>query len=124
MPVLDTGKVKPIAVDGAADDITIELQPADGFEYEVVDLWGYHDDGGGNQTLSWALTNGVTTVSHTGASKAASDNHHFPLYGSTNVMLASPLYIDHQNYLQLSAGALGAGKKLFIRGIVYERAQR
>lgn len=129
LPSFHAGKPKLVTVDGVANDTTIELQPDSGYMWLVIWAQGYHDDGA-NPTLTWAYYDGTNTVPvQTSDIGAISTAENMPL-GATmqegsviSNCFTAPAYIDNTVYLRLSASALAAGKKIFIRAMVLEFAQ-
>ena len=97
-------------VDGAE---TLDLHPATGYQYALIDIWGYHDDT--TADLQWIFVDAILTLTASKLAVTRLTNVPHPI-GVADA--ASFIYLDSQRYLRLSANAIGAGKFLYIRGLV------
>lgn len=116
------GELKLVTKTGTAAGTDLDVAPASGRKWLVIDMWGTHDDSGGNQDISWQLYNSVSgAIARTLANIAAYVLLPFSANGTAypNTLL-SPMVIDDTVYMRLHAGAMGAGKKLYAYGIVLE----
>jgi len=121
---LPYGFLKVVEITGVALDTTIELKPAAGFSWLVVEAWGYHDDAT-SRSLNWQfqddnLTLGI--VKEGSGAIAALSPWHLP-QRSTSTPWATNIeryLFNSKVYAQLNADALAAGKKLYIKALVYE----
>lgn len=111
-------------VAGVAAATSMDFGPAAGELWIVQSLWGWHDDAN-PQALNWRITDGVTPiVGNAQAAVAQNTRMPFGMVSSTagwqglNVNLL-PLVLSENLKVGLDAGAMTAGKKLYIAGVVY-----
>lgn len=119
---LPYGNLKIVTVTGAAVDTTIELRPTDGFQYYIIECWGYHDDGT-NRSLNWSYYDGTDEITKEGSGAIAALTPWQLNQRSTATpwsTLMAGLIVDYDIYPRLTADALAAGKKLYIKALVYE----
>jgi hypothetical protein len=95
------------------------LQPAQYYQYRIIDAWGYHDDNAGPHNLTWSWYDGTNTISKTTVNLAL--NLYLNL--STNTALNSSTGTPTATYTvypKLTADGMGAAKKLYICALVRE----
>jgi len=116
------GRLKVIIVSGAAADAVLELQPALGYVWEVIDAWAYHDDGTA-RTLNWAYTDGTNTISK-GATGTTASGVRFPFYvNSTSGWLGSQSTLTNSVYATCTASGMAAGNHMYLNALVREYAE-
>jgi len=121
MQTFPYGRLKIKWSAGAAASGSLVFRPDDGFQWLVLDAWGYHDDTL-SVALAWQYYDGTTVITKA-PSTALAANVNWEL--SRNAIAASslfnPLLLSREVYAIL-VGTVGAGKKLYISALVLEFA--
>lgn len=122
---LPYGNPKIVLVTGTADVVTLALNPGVGFFWNIVECWGIHDDTS-PRSLNWKWYDYLTTLEivkeGSGAIAAATPWHLNQRSGTTPwTTHMNPVMLQgNRIYPVLVVDALTAGKKLYIRALVYE----
>ena len=115
------GKLKIVTAEGAATVLKVDLRPDDGYMWQVLDAVCYHDDAG--QTLMWNYYDGTTTMNGAiSAGMGANDTWSIHSIEGLRSGSGHQIMLSRRVYAQANAGALVAGKKLYIRALVLEMA--
>lgn len=116
--VIPAGKIRILSLEGVAASPSHNMRPESGYQWEIMEAWCAHDDVV-NRTLQWRWYDGTDQVSKAPtAAVAAGVHHHYALADGINTIL-TPLVATNRVYPQVYC-AVGAGKKIYIYGIVRE----
>lgn len=122
MADIDYGKIKIVIVEGAAVDLLVELRPARGFRWRIIECFATHDDGV-NRSFNWAYYDGTNEIIKEGSGAiAASVPWHLVQKAATLNSTSYPIIIDYDTYAQIRIDALTALKKQTIKALVLESA--
>jgi len=122
------GKIEPKVVSlaspgapvGGGDQI-VDLRPASGKRWIVIDAWGWHDDTVA-RALNWQYYDGTTTIAKSPTTRDA--NVQVPLsfdvgaFGS--IMVPSRIILTNSVYAQFKGASLAEGKKVYVQALVLE----
>lgn len=118
------GKLRLISLDGivgASQYKNVDVRPEPGYEWRVIELWGFNDEGLKGCVWQYKAENEgiVQKATNTPAANirvSITDN----ITGEGNT-LASPLTLRHELYARwTNTDAMTAGKILKVRGVVEE----
>lgn len=123
-PVFPYGKLRVVTATGVAAAQTVALQPDQGYIWDVLVAWGYHDDTS-SRNLYWSFTDG-TNVTRGGTVGMAAPGY-LPINGQLIGTYAQPignqLTLSNRVYAVFNSdAALNAGKKLYVTALVREYA--
>ena len=117
-------KLDVVDVLGVVDALTADLRPPSGRKWEVIDCFAIHTDTNA-QGLTWSygrdapgdrMSKGTITVAYP---VRVPITCHVLLEGNS---LSGRLFLNHDLFARITAGALGAGTRLRIRALVIESA--
>jgi len=125
LPVYPNGKPKLVTTTGAATVTTVSLRPADGYIYEVIEAWAYHDDGA-DRKFTWNYYDGTTTINQEQTATISSSHRihlGFEPTGYLGQKTLRPPVLTYDCYLRCTLDALAAGKTLTVGGYVLEYSE-
>lgn len=123
--IIQHGKLVIVSASGAATAQTCDIRPSDGYLWEILSGWMYHDDGSA-RNLGWRFYDGTTTITTPLTTNTAANTKLY-LY-MDQVAQDAPSWnktlLSYDVYMQAYASAaLSAGKKLFFEGLALEYAE-
>jgi len=120
----DYGKIKIVSVDGVAATSPVTCRPDDGYIWQVMMMWAYHDNAAA-LNCSWEFYDGTSQATLAVHQTAASILMHLIEYDSAADASAysGKILVSYDTYLRYNVPAIAAGKKGFIRGCVLEFAE-
>lgn len=111
---------------GAGANKTYDLQPGQGIDWYPIWLVMYHDDGGGARNSKWSWTDGTNTINYETISLTQYQRINLITIGSDvrtgRGLNGWPPKINNDIYPIANVDSLGAGKYIFVQGLVYEVA--
>lgn len=120
---LPYGKLRAIYTLGAADDTIVELQPAVGKIWRILDAAGWHDDTT-SRTIYWGYYDGTNDLTKPIGSAVAAgiivDLASGVGAAAGNPTVLGPIIATRSIYPRMWVAALTAGKKLTIWALVLE----
>lgn len=119
------GKLKLVDLEGVATGQALDIRPDEGFVWEVLAAWGWHDDAAA-KNLAWQFHDGTDTI-ETPSSNNTAANAKLYLYVDQAAQDAPSFYqvqISNRVYMRFTANVvLAAGKKLYFQALVMETAE-
>ena len=118
------GKLVGNVIDHTAEDLTMDIRPDDGFIWEIMELWFWHDDANARD-LTPCYYDGITEFQRDYYSDVAQNyKMPFPADKAQNYsVIMSPITISHDLWIRIKANALAGGKALHCNYIVREYAE-
>ncbi len=115
------GQVKVIVLDISPDGLYALLQPDDGWQWLVMEAWGYHNDTVA-RSLHWEYYGPGGTAVKTAYSLAAGIHLELCRDSQPGSSLLHPLMLDRYTYAVLKVDALTSGMAIGLRALVLEFA--